>query len=254
MPDPGGGEGGAGAKKSVRETLEEVAALLQSSGVPGLGEYADMVVSALENTQRQTIIEAGAILMDLLEAAKSMHDLSAIATIIVNAGGQAYFLALPKGPMYFSAQENTLTGGAATHLAYEAAHQNDDAYKLVLRELDERGSKAHVDFFSWGATGDIALDPQHDFKYFKGGAYADKSGRAYLEWGWWEDLSAIDRGLIGDDGVAQFFAATAKIWHLEARRTHPDDILAPPPAGSGLYLQRRSQWGLCRQRRPGSGP
>ena len=95
---------------------------------------------------------------------------------------------------------------------------------MTLTEQDNTGSMARVDYLDWGYGEDIHVDGS-DFTYFNGGSYKDDKGHEYLKWGWWEDTVPTDMGKIGfKAGTGNFYAATARIWHIEGNVTHEDYI------------------------------
>jgi len=142
--------------------------------------------------------------------------ISGIMAILVDdlAGGDAWGI-YEHGP-------NLLGSGPDQHVAYKTTHDEDPNHSLVLQEQDAEGTKASVTEFSDGTGIPVS---GRTFTYFRGGSYTDASGQEYLAWGWWEDLGGgPDQGLVAEDGGNPYYAATAKIWHIEGLRTHPDYI------------------------------
>ncbi|MBN2124919.1 MAG: hypothetical protein JW821_11540, partial [Deltaproteobacteria bacterium] len=129
-----------------------------------------------------------------------------------------------------------------THVAYEERQEGNEQFKMLLTETDGTATKAQVTYLDWGYGQDISLTAKHDFQYFTVKynqdhgtsydidnpppecSYRDESGHAFLQWGWWEDLSPTDPGLVGKEGGNDFYAATSKIWYIEGDMTHPDYI------------------------------
>ena len=144
---------------------------------------------------------------------------SGLATVLLNGLAGSPISGAGKGPFYVWGP-NPIEKSPNIHRIYEVDHEEDPLYILKLEELDETGSQAQVSDFSWGG----GQSPySNTFTYFSGGTYKDSNGEAYLEWGWWQDLDGgSNMGRVGTG--SEFFAATARIWHIEGNRTHPDYI------------------------------
>ena len=223
---PGGAkEGGTDTQGGDGEKDDESLPVADSGGAEAAPDLTDTLT---DTTQQQTGSAAeegeGDLTGDISEG-KAGDWVSGIALLLVDSGGQAYNQAGTKGPMYRTPGLKVMeTIGSGTQVAYEAGHANDIAYLLTATE-NETSSELVVDYLDWHrGVGDMTAGINQDFRYFQGGQYSDGSGRAYLEWGWWEDTTAPANGLIGFDGTDSYYAAARKIWSVEGVQTHPDYI------------------------------
>ncbi|MBW1720899.1 MAG: FecR domain-containing protein [Deltaproteobacteria bacterium] len=217
----GGQQEGEGEGKD--ESSEGGVAAMDSGGATTPEDFSEFAGKQAETTQQEVATETEA--EQDISNGKIIREVGGIALLLANAAGQLW-TGTDKGPLYHSSEPNYFrsSGGADSFTAYEDRHENNSAYKLVADETDASGSRIHVNTFDWGTGGNLALTSPHDFDYHLGGRYYDAEGNEYLEWGWWEDSSATDKGLLGEGSGLQYFAAGAKIWHIEGKQTHPDYI------------------------------
>lgn len=236
----GGEDTGDGEKASEEESAEEVVAVVDTGGQSDPAALAEMTESLAQTTQQEvaTQTESTASSTATSEPAiargKTAGEESMIAALIAdNTFGKAWSSNSPsiKEPSYVG-EDNHLTGGIESLVAYEAAHQNNSNYKMVLDEQSNLNEDVQVSYFTWDHSSNQALGTPHTFNWNVGGSYVDGDSREYLLWGWWEDPAGVDKGLVGDDGSNKFYAASGNIWQVEGHRTHTDYV---------SYLQERGE-------------
>ncbi|MFC1825453.1 FecR domain-containing protein [Thermodesulfobacteriota bacterium] len=239
----GGAEEKSGEKEGEQEdqqaeeddTAEQTTTVAAGGGGGDASGAADFADNVADTTVKETGSATEKSEVFSIAQGKTAGEIGIIATIITatNSTGVAW-AGTGKGPIYQSHGPNVFDSEdkAETLIAFEDNHVDEENYKLVAKEQDATMTTLHVDQFDWGFGSNIVVTPRHDFTYFRGGRYYDSAGNEYLEWGWWEDLSGVDKGLMGKDGSDKFYAALGNIWHLEGDMTHPDYI---------DFLQRQGQ-------------
>ncbi|MBN2123083.1 MAG: FecR domain-containing protein [Deltaproteobacteria bacterium] len=213
-------EGGEGEKEGEEGETTFAAVTEEGGGIMDPGAITEIMEKVTETTQ-QTVTEeaAGGGGVEEIAKGKTAGEISLIALLITDGGGIAWTGAGPKIPLYVSQEVNIFTGGAETHVAYEALHKDDPNYKITLQEQTDTNMDVDITQFGWGSAATLA---NHTFTWHKVGSWSDENGHEYLTWGYWQDQNA-PVGKIGTAG-GDYYAAAAQIWEVEGRPTHADYI------------------------------